>query len=87
MTKPLVYNYKVAEDRIATLEAKVRSQGKRVIELLEENTKLKIENDKLEQMRQIIDTQHQTIKTYGKIFMIQDAELKKLREGKHNETN
>ena len=86
-TKQTVYNPRTAEKRIKDLEAKVRSQGKRVIDLLKENTELKIKIDEIEQLRQIIDTQQQTINTYGKIFMIQDAELKKLREGKHNETN
>lgn len=42
MTKPLVYNYKTAEDRIAKLEAKVRSQANKVNKLLEENTNLRI---------------------------------------------
>lgn len=42
MTKPLVYNYKTAENRIAELEAKVKHQAERVNQLLEENTNLRI---------------------------------------------
>ena len=41
--KPTVYNPRLAEDRIAELEAKVKHQAKRVNELLEENTDLKIQ--------------------------------------------
>ena len=87
MTKPLVYNYKTAEDRIAELEAKVRHQAKRVNELLEENTNLKVEMEHVKNLEAVIDTQHGTIQTYQKIFKIQEAEIKKLKEGKHNETN
>lgn len=47
MTKPLCYNYKAAEDRIAELEEKVRHQAQRVNELLKENTDLKVELDRI----------------------------------------
>ena len=87
MTKPLVYNYKTAEDRIAKLEAKVKHQADRVNRLLEENTNLKVELEQAKELAQVIDSQHNTIKTYQKIFLIQEAEIKKLKEGKHNETN
>ena len=87
MTKPLVYNYKTAEDRIAELEAKVKHQAERVNLLLEENTNLKIEMDRIKQLEQIIDTQNDTIDTYQKIFTIQEAEIRKLKEDKHNETD
>lgn len=42
MSKPLVYNYRIAEDRIAELEAKVKHQAERINELLAENTNLTI---------------------------------------------
>ena len=42
MSKPLVYNYRIAEDRIAELEAKVKHQAERINELLAENTNLRI---------------------------------------------
>ena len=85
--KPTVYNPRIAEDRIAELEAKVKHQAKRVNELLEENTNLKIQVDHTKSLESIIDTQHNTIQTYHKIFAIQEAEIKKLKEGKHNATN
>ena len=87
MSKPVAYNYKVAEDRIAELEEKVRHQAQRVNELLKENTDLKVEVDRIHALEDIVNGQHRTIETYHKIFMIQEAELKKYREGKHNETN
>ena len=85
--KPTVYNPRLAEDRIAELEAKVKHQAKRVNELLEENTDLKIQMDHTKSLESIIDMQHNTIQTYHKIFAIQEAEIKKLKEGKHNATN
>ena len=42
MTKPLVYNYRRAEDRIAELTEKVKHQAEEVNRLKEENTNLKI---------------------------------------------
>ena len=42
MSKPVVYNYKTAENRIAELEAKVKHQAERVNQLTEENTNLRI---------------------------------------------
>ena len=47
MTKPLVYNYKVAEDRIAELEATLKRQSESIIKMHEENTDLRIEMDRL----------------------------------------
>ena len=42
MTKPLVYNYRRAEDRIAELTEKVKHQAEEVNRLKEENTNLRI---------------------------------------------
>ena len=87
MTKPLVYNYKTAEDRIAELEAQADKQMWAILKLKEENTNLKLELERLKDIEQIVDTQHNTIQTYQKIFAIQNAELKRYKEGKQNETN
>ena len=40
--KPTVYNPRLAEDRIAELEAKVQHQAERINKLLEQNTNLQI---------------------------------------------
>lgn len=87
MNKPIAYNYKVAEDRIAELEAKVQHQAQRVNKLLKENTNLKLEIERIHALEDVVNGQHRTIETYHKIFTIQEAELKKYREGKHHETN
>lgn len=82
-TKPLVYNPKVAEEKIAELEALVTKQMWAVIRVKEENTKLKLQLDDYESLQRIIDSQHRTIKIYNKIFRLQEAELSKLRGDKH----
>ena len=82
--KPLVYNPRLAEDRIAELEAQVEKQNWAVMKLKAINTDLLL---RLHRYEQLIDTQHKMLDTYNKIFKVQDAELKKLREGKYNETN
>jgi len=75
MTKPLVFSYKDYED----LKAKVDEQTFTIMRLKEQNTDLRLELDKYEQLVQVIDTQQKTINTYGKIFKMQEAELKALR--------
>ena len=84
MTKPLVYNYKTAEDRIAELEAQADKQMWTILKLKEDNTDLLL---KVNQYEQLIDTQQSMLNTYHKIFKLQDAEIKRYKEGKHNETN
>lgn len=86
-TKPWVYNPRVAEERIRVLEEQVDKQMWSIIRLKEENTNLKLELERIKTLENVIDGQHKTIETYHKIFTIQEAELKKYREGKHNETN
>ena len=54
--KPTVYNPRLAEERIAELEAKVQHQAERINKLLEQNTNLQIkcrilEADKVELVR------------------------------------
>ena len=61
-SKPLVYNYRTAEDEIARLKAEVQAF-----------------KDRYDELAQVIDTQQETINTYSKIFMLQEAELEKLR--------
>ena len=84
MTKPLVYNYKTAEDRIVELEAQADKQMWTILKLKEDNTDLLL---KVNQYEQLIDTQQSMLNTYHKIFKLQDAEIKRYKEGKHNETN
>ena len=78
-TKPLVYNPRVTEEKIAELEAKVTDQMWAIMRLKEENTNLKLQLDEVETLKRTIDSQHRTIDTYSKIFQLQEAELKKLR--------
>lgn len=85
--KPTVYNPRRAEDHIVELKAKVDEQMWAILKLKEENTNLKLELERLKDIEQIVDTQHNTIQTYQKIFAIQNAELKRYKEGKQNETN
>ena len=84
MTKPLVYNYKTAEERIVELEAQADKQMWTILKLKEDNTDLLL---KVNQYEQLIDTQQSMLNTYHKIFKLQDAEIKRYKEGKHNETN
>lgn len=65
-------------------EKKATDQMWSVMRLKEENTDLKI---KLVRYEQMIDTQQSMLKLYNTIFMSQEAEITKLKEGKHNETN
>ena len=46
--------------------------------------KVKSLEEEVSQLRQIINQQQETANTYGKIFQLQEAELKKLR-GDYNE--
>ena len=46
--------------------------------------KVKSLEEEVSQLRQIIDQQQETANTYGKIFQLQEAELKRLR-GEYNE--
>ena len=46
--------------------------------------KVKSLEEEVSQLRQIINQQQETVNTYGKIFQLQEAELKKLR-GEYNE--
>lgn len=46
--------------------------------------KVKSLEEEVSQLRQIINQQQETANTYGKIFQLQEAELKKLR-GEYNE--
>lgn len=92
--KPLVFNYREYDTlrdkcndmavEIEALQAKVRHQADRVNALLEENTDLKIDVDnyksKYDTACSIIDINNETIKTYTKIFKMQEAELQKLRK-------
>ena len=82
--KPTVYNPRAAEDRIVELEAQVDKQMWAILKLKEENTDLRL---KVNQYEQLIDTQQSMLNTYHKIFKLQDAELKRYKEGKQNETN
>ena len=82
--KPCVYNPHAAEDRIAELEATVDKQMWTILKLKEDNTDLRL---KVHQYEQLIDTQQSMLNTYHKIFKLQDAEIKRYKEGKHNETN
>ncbi len=52
------------------------------IESLRRNVK-SLEGE-VSQLRQIINQQQETVNTYGKIFQLQEAELKRLR-GEYNE--
>ena len=47
-------------------------------------SKVKSLEEEVSQLRQIINQQQETANTYGKIFQLQEAELKKLR-GEYNE--
>lgn len=73
--KPIVFNYKDHED----LKALADKQMWSIMRLKEENTNLKLQMDAYEQLMQVIHTQQETISTYGKIFKMQEAELKALR--------
>ena len=46
--------------------------------------KVKSLEEEVSQLRQIINQQQETVNTYGKIFQLQEAELKRLR-GEYNE--
>ena len=46
--------------------------------------KVKSLEEEVSQLRQIINQQQETANTYGKIFQLQEAELKRLR-GENNE--
>lgn len=46
--------------------------------------KVKSLEEEVTQLRQIINQQQETANTYGKIFQLQEAELKRLR-GEYNE--
>lgn len=46
--------------------------------------KIKSLEEEVSQLRQIINQQQETVNTYGKIFQLQEAELKRLR-GEYNE--
>ena len=46
--------------------------------------KVKSLEEEVSQLRQIINQQQETANTYGKIFQLQEAELKRLR-GEYNE--
>ena len=72
---------------IQQMQEKIKHQAQRVIELLEENTDLKIEADMVPRLKRVIDSQHETICTYRNIFMMHETELKRLREEQHNETD
>lgn len=78
MAKPLVFSYKDYED----LKAKVNEQMFTIMKLKEETTNLRLELDKYKDLVQVIHTQQETINTYGKIFQLQEAELKALRGDK-----
>ena len=69
------------------MQQTIKRQAQRVIELLEENTDLKIEADMVPRLKRVIDSQHETICTYRNIFMMHETELKRLREEQHNETD
>ena len=77
--KPWVYNPRVTEEKIAELEARVTDQMWAIMRLKEENTNLKLQLDEVETLKRIIDSQHRTIDTYGKIFKLQEVELVRLR--------
>ena len=77
--KPWVYKPRTAEDRIAELTDKLESQMWTILRLKEKNTDLKLKLDAYESLVRIIDDQHEIIRSYGKIFILQEAELKKLR--------
>ena len=47
-------------------------------------SKVKSLEEEVSQLRQIINQQQETANTYGKIFQLQEAELKRLR-GEYNE--
>ena len=72
---------------VQQMQEKIKHQAERVNELLEENTDLKIEADMVPRLKRVIDSQHETICTYRNIFMMHEAELKRLREEHNNETD
>ena len=88
MTKPLVYNYRTAEDRIAELQAKVDKQMWEVMAVKGENTTLKCELDsvqsKYDTAASIIEIQHGLIKGYNNVLKMQEAELQRLRNEVRN---
>lgn len=80
--KPWVYNPRVAEEKLADLESKVTDQMWSIMRLKEENTNLKLQLDEIDSLKRVIDSQQNTINTYGKIFKLQEAELARLRGNK-----
>ena len=79
--KPIVFNPRVATERIEELEEKVR-------QLKIENTDLKCKlhsvESKYDTATNIINIQQDIISNYGDVFKLHEAELTKLRNEVHD---